>query len=69
MKNTINAIKIIASDKRLQVKINGEWQWVFSNTPGQAHPVTTKDKNKAIKADGLDYFQSKWANHEFRISE
>lgn len=54
-------------DKRLQVKIDGKWQWVFSNTPRENHPVTTPKKEKAIKPDGMDYFKNKWANHEFRI--
>lgn len=52
--------------KRLQVKINGEWCYVFCRVPGKADPLTTPDKDKALPDNDIDYFRLKFGNHEFR---
>ncbi len=55
--------------KRLQVKINGNWEYVFcSNKQQSIDPIITKVKTKALKAHALEYFQGKYGNHIFRVS-
>jgi hypothetical protein len=57
--------------KKLQVLINGEWEWVFCNSQGTIK--TTQDRSKALPTkpfwaqDDLAYFESKFANHTFRL--
>jgi len=52
--------------KRLQVFMDGQWEYVFCHNPNTGL-VTTKHREKAIKGEGLDYFKSKYGNHEFRV--
>lgn len=56
--------------KRLQVLMNGEWEYVFCRNEKKANPITTKDNTKAIKGDehSLNYFQTQYASHIFRIA-
>jgi len=53
--------------KRLQVKLNGNWEYVFCYNPRNAEPIITQDKRKALLARDLEYFQIKFGNHEFRV--
>ena len=56
--------------KRLQVLENGEWKYVFCRNELKRNPITTEDKNKAIKGDehSLEYFSNKFGTHEFRVN-
>jgi len=53
--------------KKLQVLINGQWEYVFCRSETQSSPVTTKDRRKALGADALSYFENKFANHTFKV--
>lgn len=55
--------------KRLQVLVGDEWKYVFCRNELKRDPITTEDKTKAIKGDeqSFGYFDSKFANHQFRI--
>lgn len=59
--------------KKLQVKIGGQWHYVFANVGGQIH--TTPNKAQALPhkafwgADDLAWARGKWANNEFRLAE
>ena len=57
--------------KRLQVKTKDGWKWVFCyNTHDMKGPIIpTKEKSKALPATDLEYFQSRFGNHEFRIQD
>jgi hypothetical protein len=59
--------------KKLQVKINGQWAYVFANVGGQVKTTTEKAKGLPQKAmwgaDDLAWAQSKWANNEFRLAD
>ncbi|MFH1379253.1 MAG: hypothetical protein ABII23_03130 [bacterium] len=52
--------------KRLQVFINGQWDYVFCHNPSTGI-IITKHREKAIKDHGLEYFKGKYGNHEFRL--
>jgi hypothetical protein len=53
---------------RLQVLINGEWEYVFCHNSmrRQEYPVITKDKRKSLKIDDMEYFQNKYFDCMFR---
>ena len=53
--------------KRLQVKIGDGWQYVFCRNAQSNMIVTTDNRLKALPSHALEFFQSKYANHEFRI--
>ena len=59
--------------KRLQVLINGEWQYVFCKNELRNTPITTKDKSKAIRekyGDGeriLESFKRQYGNLNFKL--
>jgi hypothetical protein len=55
--------------KRLQVLINGQWEYVFCRNELKRLPITTKDKLKAIRGneDSLKYFKNHFGSLEFRI--
>ena len=55
--------------KRLQVKIDNKWEYVFCRNARFVLPIVTKNKMKAIKGDSssLDYFQNYFASQEFKI--
>ena len=53
--------------KRLQVLLNDEWQYVFCRNELFQDPITTKNKSKAVDRHGLNYFISKYANHNFQV--
>lgn len=55
--------------KRLQVLVGDEWKYVFCRNELKRDPITTEDKTKAIKGDehSMEYFNTKFASHEFRI--
>jgi len=58
--------------KRLQVKINNIWEYVFCrNEKFPAQPITCKDKQKAVRGDNhsMQYFTNKFMNCEFRIAK
>jgi len=55
--------------KKLQVKINGIWEFVFCRNWKKRDPITTKDKSKALTVNALEYFKEKFGNHEFRVGE
>jgi len=51
----------------LQVKLDGQWEYVFCYLVNKADPVITKDRRKALSAKrDLEYFKGKFGNHEFR---
>lgn len=54
---------------KLQVFIDGQWHYVFCRNESMRLPVICQDKTKAIKgnAHSLQYFQSNYANNEFRL--
>lgn len=59
--------------KKLQVKIGGQWHYVFANVGGQVKTTTEKAKalpqNAMYGADDLAWARGKWANNEFRLAE
>ena len=54
----------------LQVKKGNDWEYVFChNTQNIVHGpiITTQNRRKALNAkQDLEYFQKRFANHEFR---
>ena len=55
------------SAKKLQIKVNGVWKYVFCYNEIQG-VITTKNKCKAVKGkNALEYFESKNADQEFRL--
>lgn len=56
---------------KLQVYIDGLWHYVFCRNESKALPITCNDRTKAIKGNShsLQYFQSHYANLEFRIAK
>jgi hypothetical protein len=57
--------------RRLQVLINGEWEYVFCHNAmrRQEYPVITKDKGKALKVNDMEYFQNKYSDCIFRSED
>lgn len=55
--------------KRLQVKINNEWKYVFCRNERKDLPIITDDKLNAIKGDkqSKEYFENHFGTLEFRI--
>jgi len=59
--------------KRLQVLLNGQWEYVFCRNDLELLPVTTKDRKKAvveIYGDGeriLEYYYRYFGDLEFRL--
>jgi len=53
---------------KMQVFINGAWQYVFCSNASLHDPVVTNDKNKAIAwhSHSIAYFTNKYANLQFR---
>ena len=51
--------------KKLAVKTDSGWQWVFCRFDGRV--LTTTDKQKALPWDAYEWFQSKFANREFQV--
>lgn len=62
----INEKLVILETKKLQVKIDGSWHYIFATNPARGI-ITTDKKEKALGARDLEYFQSKYANDEFRV--
>ena len=55
--------------KRLQVKIDGKWEYVFCYDQWK-QIVTTKNRLKALGAKrDLEYFQAHYMSKEFRSEE
>ena len=60
--------------KKLQVFIDGDWEYVFGRDDKKVLPFITKDKNKAITekfGDGqriLNYFNGFYGSLKFRLS-
>ena len=52
--------------KKLQVKVNGHWEYVFCYNP-LTGVSTTPFARKALLERDLGFFQRKFANHEFRV--
>ncbi len=53
--------------KKLQVKIGGEWKYVFCQNNGRI--ITTETKRKALDAKyHLVYFENHYGNSEFQAS-
>ena len=59
----------MAKIKRLQVKINNNWEYVFCRNETKRDPIITKNPKLALRSRDLEYFKSKFGNHEFRIWE
>jgi len=54
--------------KRIQVKIDGQWKYLFCYCVNQGNKlITTDNRQKALKYYDLEYFQSHYANDEFRL--
>lgn len=55
--------------KKLQVLIDGQWEYVFCRNELKRNPITTNEKSKAITGDNhsLTYFQRYFANLSFRV--
>jgi len=51
----------------LQVFLNGQWEYVFCRNETRENPVTTKTRAKALPGRAIDYFQTHFGNHDFRI--
>jgi len=51
--------------KKLHVKTEKGWEMVFCHNNGVI--VTTADRSKALPQNALKYFQSRFANHEFKL--
>ncbi len=60
--------------KRLQVRLNGEWKYVFCRESSLSVPVITEHKEKALRekfGDGkrsLEYFENHFGHLEFRLA-
>lgn len=52
--------------KKLMVKVNGEWKYVFCRNILKAEPIITESRRKALTASDIEYFQTHFGNHEFR---
>ena len=55
--------------KRLQVKIDNNWNYVFCRNELKRLPIVTDSKAKAIRGDqkSIKYFSRYFSNLEFRI--
>ena len=51
----------------LQIKRNGNWEWVFCHNGGAI--ITTKIKQKALRGDDLPWWKNHFGNDEFRTSK
>jgi len=51
--------------KKLHVKTEKGWEMVFCHNNGVI--ITTPDRSKALPQNALKYFQSRFANHEFKL--
>ena len=56
---------------KLQVLINDQWEYVFCRNQRVTDPITTKDKQKALRANdhSFHYFNMHYGNHKFRSSK
>jgi len=61
-----NKRREIAMKKRLQVFLDGKWQYVFCYNP-QIGIIVTPRRESALDQRDLEYFQNKFGNNEFRI--
>jgi hypothetical protein len=56
--------------KYLQVKTEAGWRYLFclaANGPDRGRLVTTDTRTKALPWFHIDFFCSKFADHEFRV--
>jgi len=55
--------------KRLQVLIDNNWEYVFCRNELKRNPITTKEKNNAIRGDDNSkaYFERYFSELTFRI--
>jgi hypothetical protein len=53
--------------KRLQVKTDKGWEYVFCYSGDTGKLVTTQNRSKAIPGHGLAFFSNKYGNNEFRV--
>ena len=54
--------------KRLQVLTSNGWEYVFCRSGDTGGIITTKNRNKAVEGKrGLEWFQSKFGNDQFRL--
>jgi len=51
--------------KKLQVLLNGNWEYVFCHNPVEGI-ITTKKKHLALKERDLTYFENRFGNNSFR---
>ena len=51
--------------KKLAVKTDRGWEWVFCHINGRI--LTTLDKQKALPGLDYDWFQAKFSDREFQI--
>jgi hypothetical protein len=54
---------------KLQVNLNGKWEYVFCRNELRRDPIITKYPSKAQPGDTetLKYFQDRFGNHQFRV--
>jgi hypothetical protein len=53
----------------LQVKIDGQWRYVFSNNRSEGNIKTTPSREKSLLARDATWFASHYANHEFAVEK
>ena len=53
--------------KTLQVKLNGKWEYVFCYNVLKSDPIVTNRQSAALRPNDLQYFQTRFGNHEFRV--
>ncbi len=55
--------------KKLQVKLNGKWEYVFCRNPLFKDPITTESQVASLGAQAMSYFKDCYGNHEFRLGD
>lgn len=54
--------------RKLEVLLDGRWQYVFCRKMPDDKPMPTATRWKALPDFHLEWFQNHFANHQFRAS-
>lgn len=52
--------------KKLQVYLDGKWQYVLCRNKAMRNPQTTPSRRKALDADAMPYFTMCYPGHAFK---
>jgi hypothetical protein len=58
----------MSAAKALQVRVDGNWHWVFCRAMPSRKVITTEEKRKALLPRDLDFFRNEFPEQEFRCA-